>query len=324
MQLCGFLKKDMRMPGHSLSRWRLIAVFIVGAMAVSSASIFTRAAQDEHAASLVISAWRLTLSAIVLTPIVLTRHRAELARLTRMQIGLAIASGIMLALHFASWITSLEYTSVITSVVLVTSNPIWVALMTPFFLREKLSSSMIGTVIIATIGGVIVSVAGNAGAAPHQDAPLFGAFLAVVGAICVASYFVIGRRLRASVSVMTYIWMTYSAGAIVLCAVVLLGRLPVSGLSSDAYLWMTFLALVPQLLGHSSYNYLLGFLSATYVSLLVLIEPIGSTILAALIFKEYPVPLQLVGGALILGALIYAGRVESAQQATETQLEATP
>jgi len=298
-------------PG--LPRWRLVGTFFLAAAAVSTASIVTRAAQNEQAPSLVIAAWRLSLASLVLTPFVLLRHHGELTQLTRAQIGLTLVSGTMLALHFASWITSLEYTSVVTSVVLVTTNPVFVALMTPIFLREKLSPTMITTVVVATLGGIIVSAVGTAGDAPHQNAPLFGALLAVVGAICVAAYFIIGRRLRASLSVIPYIWMTYGAGAIVLCGVVLAARLPVAGLSLNAYVFMSFLGLVPQLIGHSSYNYLLRFLSAAFVSLLVLVEPIGTTILAMIVFKgkEYPVPLQYVGAALILGALVFAGRTES-------------
>jgi len=254
--------------------------------------------------------WRLGLATLVLKSYVLTRCRAELARLSRSQIFMAFLSGALLAVHFATWITSLEYTSVITSVVLVTTNPLWVALMSPFLLGEKLTRQMIFSILMATAGGIIISVTGSPGAAPHQDAPLFGAFLAILGAVSFAGYVIIGRRVRASVSVTTYIWMTYGTGALLLLGVVVLAHLPVLGLQPQAYLLMTLLGLGPQLIGHSSYNYALGYLKAAFVSLTVLIEPVGGTILAALLFNEIPVPAQIFGAALIMLSLILASSEE--------------
>jgi drug/metabolite transporter (DMT)-like permease len=264
------------------SSWWPYAILVIGLLAVSSASPFIRVAQNEGVSSFVISAWRLTLASLILTPLVLTRYRADLKKLTRRQVGLAILSGLFLSVHFASWVTSLEYTSVLTSVVLVNTHPIWIALAAPFVLGEKISRRTGFGILVATIGGIVITLGGGAGTAPKQDAPLLGAILAVIGAITVAGYFMIGRRLRASMSSMPYIWMTYGTAAIIMCGLVLITREPVAGFSGSAYLAMIFMALFPQLIGHSSYNYALGYLSAAYVSLTILGEPIGSTILAAL------------------------------------------
>jgi drug/metabolite transporter (DMT)-like permease len=290
-------------------------VLLIGMLVVSSSSILIRLAQNEGAPSLVISAWRLVGAMIVLTPIVLTRHVAELRSLNRRQIGLALLSGAMLSIHFASWITSLEYTSVITSVVLVTTNPLWVALLSPLFLREKLNLWTFIAIVFAMLGGIFVSIGGGAGSAPRQDAPALGAVLAMIGAISVALYFMIGRSLRASISILPYIWLTYGSAAIVLTIIVLFSGQQVTGLPTDAYFWMTLCALGPQLIGHSSYNYALGFLSATFVSLTVLFEPVISTILAMLFLNEQPAPVQIVAGFLILYALLNASREERVKQA---------
>ncbi|MBX3081644.1 MAG: DMT family transporter [Anaerolineae bacterium] len=294
--------------------WQPFAVLAIGLLATSSASIFIRFAQEEGAPSLVISAWRLVVATLILTPIVLARHRQELRTLNRNQIGLAMLAGLLLTVHFASWITSLEYTSVLISVTLVTTNPLFVAVLSPLLLGEKITQKTIGAVVLALIGGVIITAAGGAGSAPKQDSPLLGAVLSLIGSVAVALYFIIGRRLRATMSVIPYIWLTYGAGAIALVILVILaGQLPVvfdGSLSARAYLFMTLTALLPQLIGHSAYNYALGYLSAAFVSLSVLFEPIGSTILAVFAFEEQPTLIQIGGGVAILIALWIASREE--------------
>ncbi len=300
--------------------WRPYIILGIGVLAVSSASIMIRLAQQENASSLAIGAWRLGLAALLLTPIVLSRYRAELKRLTRHQLLLAMLSGALLGAHFATWITSLEYTSVISSVVLVTTNPLWVAVASPFLLHERLSRSTVIGILIAISGVILISISPDAGTAHYQNMALLGNALALIGAVSVAGNFIIGRRLRATISLVPYIWITYGSASIVLLAAMLLSGPTLVGLTPTAYLWMTLLALLPQLVGHSSYNYALGYLSAAYVSLTVLGEPIGSTILAALFLKEIPkpilvgqveIPVQLVGGALILLALVIASREEA-------------
>lgn len=297
--------------------WQPYAVLTVGLLAVSSASVFIRFAQNEGAPSLIISAWRLLLATLVLTPLILLRHRREVSQLRGEQITLGIAAGILLALHFASWISSLEYTSVLISVVLVTTNPLFVALLTPVLLRERLSRNTLVAVLIAITGGIIITLGGGAGTAPKQDAPLLGAVLALVGAVTFALYFLIGRRLRASITVIPYIWLTYGVGAITLLVMMAFGgQIGQLGMQTgNAYLWMTLVGLVPQLIGHSSYNYALGYMSAAFVALSVLFEPIGSTILAVIFLNEQPSWVQIVGGALILVALYLGSRAERRRSA---------
>jgi drug/metabolite transporter (DMT)-like permease len=188
-----------------------------------------------------------------------------------------------------------------------------VALATPFLLGDKLGRGTLIGIGLAILGGVIITLAGDAGSAPRQDAPLLGAGLALLGAITVSGYVIIGRRLRPVVAFLPYIWLVYGTAAAVLIVVLLVTGTPVAGYSSDAYLHMTLVGLVPQLIGHSAYNYALGHLSAAFVSLNVLGEPVISTALAALPFvlNEQPKPLQLVGSALILLALIIASRDEA-------------
>ncbi|MHB8748866.1 MAG: DMT family transporter [Aggregatilineales bacterium] len=290
--------------------WHPYAALVIGLAAVSAASSLIRLAQDDGAPSLGIAAWRLTLAALVLTPFTWLRHRAELRRISLLSLLLAVGSGAFLALHFATWVTSLAYTSVINAVALVNLHPILVALASPLLLHERLSRNTWIGLGLALFGSAIISLTGGAGTAPIHSTPLLGDGLALLGAVGTAGYFLIGRRVRASVGLVPYIWLTYTSAAVILLILCLFTGANVSGLPTSAYVWMTLLALLPQLIGHTSFNYALGFVPAAYVSLTVLGEPIGSIILAYFIFTEHPGILQIVGMALILVALWLCGRAE--------------
>lgn len=285
---------------HIVSTWRPVVVLGLGVLAVSTAAIFIRLAQEADAPSLVLAAARLLVATLTLTPLVLTRHRDELRALRPDDLKWALVSGIVLGLHFAAWITSLEYTAVVNSVVLVTTSPLWVALLAPFLLGEKLGRWSIIGMFLALGGGILVGLSGDSGTPPTRQDPFLGNGLALVGAVMAALYFMIGRRLRARLGVMVYIWLVYGAAAIILMVAVAIAGLPVAGLSSEAYLWMLLVGLVPQLIGHSSFNYALGFFPAAFVSIVALGEPIGSGLLAMILLNEWPVLLQLVGSVLIL------------------------
>lgn len=287
-------------------RWKPFIALVIGLFAVSTAAIFIRLAQEENTPSLLVAAGRLTVAAVVLTPYTLRRYRIEIKRLRPVDIRLGLLSGVVLGLHFATWISSLEYTSVINSVVLVTTNPLWVALMAPFVLGEKITRWTIMGLGLAFIGGVLVALSGETGSAPTRSDPLLGNGLALIGAIMAAIYFIIGRRLRVSLTVIPYIWLVYSTAAVFLViSAGLFGHSPMQ-LSGLALVWIILLGLVPQLIGHSSFNYALGFLPAAYVSLIVLGEPIGSGVLAAVFLNEWPVGLQAVGALMILGGIATA------------------
>jgi len=275
---------------------------VIGIAAVSSASIFIRFAQRE-APSLVIAAARLTLSSVILVPLALTRYRREYQRLTRRDAWLVVFSGIFLALHFATWISSLEYTTVASSTVLVSTSPLFVAIMAWMFLREKIGPVVIVGLAVALAGSVIIALNDRSGAMRNA---LLGDLLAFAGAVAVAGYLLIGRRLRARLSLIPYIAAVYGTAAVVLLAMVLVTRERVVGYSHTTYLWLLLLALVPQLLGHSSFNWALAHLPATFVAVATLGEPIGSTILAYIILGEMPTPIKILGAGLILVGIVVA------------------
>ena len=294
---------------------------LFGILAVSTASIFIRFAQKE-ASSLVIAAWRLTIASIILVPVAASTHKRELTSLTRGELHLALLSGIFLALHFATWITSLQYTTVASSVVLVSTIPLWVALLSPFTIKEPIRRAVLIGLILALLGGAVVGISDscslNTGriVCPslknfmHGQAFL-GDLLAVCGAIAGAGYLLIGRKLRSKMSLISYISLVYGMAAIVLVVIMLSARENPFGYSPQIYLWLILLALIPQLIGHSTFNWALGYLSAAYVSITLLGEPIGSTILAYIILHEKPTLIKLIGGGLILVGIYIASRSEA-------------
>lgn len=289
-----------------------------GILAVSTASIFIRYAQA-HAPSIVIAAARLTLASLVLAVIVLARHRADLRALSRGELWLALLSGSFLAIHFATWITSLAYTTVASSVVLVATTPLWVALVAPWVIDEPVSRPVLIGMLLAMFGGVIVAlsdsctlVGGALVCPPLADfvagEAFWGDMLALFGAWAGAAYLIIGRRLRENLSLMAYIFLVYGMAAILLNAFMLLiGETPF-GYPRQTYLWLMLLALVPQLLGHSTFNWALRYLPAAYVSITLLGEPVSSAILAYFLLGEIPSMLMVFGAILILAGIYFAGR----------------
>jgi len=291
----------------------------IAVLSVSTASIFIRYAQED-APSLVIAAFRLTLAVIILAPVALTRYRDELYRLGRRRLAFALLSGLFLALHFATWITSLEYTTVASSVVLVSTTPLWVALLAPFALKEQITRPILVGMGLALSGGIIVGLDDaclwQAGlvcpslAQMVRGQAFFGDLLALAGAIMAALYLMIGRRLRERLSLVSYIFIVYGMAAIVLLVMTMVARQPLLSYPPSAYLWMLLLALVPQLFGHSTYNWALRYVSAATVSITLLGEPIGSAILAYILLHEAPSMLKIFGAILILAGIYIASAGE--------------
>jgi drug/metabolite transporter (DMT)-like permease len=295
---------------------------IIAILAVSTASIFIRFAQRD-APSLVIAALRLTFASLILAPVALTRHWLELRKLTRGDLLLGLLSGIFLAVHFATWISSLEYTSVASSVVLVSTGPLWVALLSPIFLKEPLTKPVLIGMILALLGGTIIGLgdscqlAGGLVCPPLskfvQGKAFFGNFLALAGAWAVAGYLMIGRKLRAGMSLVPYIFVVYGIASIILLGIMFAAGQRPTGYLPLTYIWILLLALAPQLIGHSTYNWALRYLPAALVSITTLGEPVGSAILAYFILSEVPTSLTIFGGILILAGIYLASRIKKVQ-----------
>lgn len=305
------------MHSTSPSRTVLTLGLIGGILAVSAASIFIKFAQ-ESVPSLVIAVWRLSIASFVLAPVALTRNRGELRALSRSDLRLALLSGVFLALHFASWISSLQYTSVASSVVLVTTTPLWVALLSPLVLHERISRAAVIGMFLALAGGILVALSDSCNWQGGLTCPsladflrgqaFLGNFLALFGAWMAAGYLLVGRRLRGRITLIPYIFAVYGMAALVEILIMLLSGESAFGYPAQAYFWMILLALVPQLLGHSAFNWALAYLPASFVSVALLGEPVGSIILAYFILGQTPGILNLFGCALILAGIFVVAR----------------
>jgi len=293
------------------------AIFIA-ILAVSTASIFIRFAQSDGAPSLVIAALRLTFATLILAPIALIRHREEIKRFTRNEILLGGFSGIFLAAHFATWITSLEHTSVASSVVFVSTGPLWVALLSPLLLKEHLARTAIIGLGLSLAGGTIIGLSdacvwdGGLSCPALQDVmqgrAMWGNFLALLGALTITGYLIIGRKLRPGISLIPYIFMVYGMAAIVLIIVMFASDNSPFGYASKTYGWIFLLAALPQLIGHSTFNWALKYMPATFVAVTTLGEPIGSAILAFFILNETPTLTVVIGGVFILTGIYLASQ----------------
>jgi drug/metabolite transporter (DMT)-like permease len=277
----------------------------IGIMAVSSGSIFIRFAQDD-APSLSIAAFRLSLAVLFLLPLAFGRHYRDMRAIAGREWLWLLASGFFLAVHFATWISSLAYTSVASSVALVSTSPLWVALIAWIAWREPVTPAIWLGLALALCGTIVISLAeARAAISPR---PFLGNALALAGALAVSGYWLIGRRLRRRLSVIPYVTLVYGAAALFLVAAALLAGQPLDGFKASTYGWFLLLALLPQLLGHSSFNWALGHLPASYVAIATLGEPIGAAFLALLFLGEVPSTLKVAAASLILLGILLALR----------------
>jgi drug/metabolite transporter (DMT)-like permease len=280
----------------------------LGVMAVSWAAILVRLAS---APALAIATWRMLLAALVAGAFAALRRRSELAALplgARLQLA---GAGLALAVHFATWIASLGLTSVASSVALVTTQPVWVALLSWAFLGERVGRRVVAGIALAVAGGAIMA-GGDLALGPRA---LAGDALALAGALAAAAYFALGRSVRAHLSLGAYVGAVYPVAAAGLLVTALGAGTPLAGFDGDTWVALLALALVPQLLGHSLLNWALRWLPGTSVAVTVLAEPVVSTLLAIPVLGERPTAAQLLGGAVLLGgvALAATARPEAAR-----------
>jgi drug/metabolite transporter (DMT)-like permease len=279
-------------------------VLFAGVMFASTGAILIRLAD---APALVTAAWRLIFACAIVVPAALVFSRSELTSLGRSDVRAALLSGVALAAHFALWVSSLDHTSVASSVILVTTSPLWVALAAPFVLGEGVKRAMISGIAIAFCGGLVIGW----GDLMRGGGAFLGDLLALGGAWAAAAYFMLGRRLRSRLSLLAYVALVYGAAALMLVAAALAVGNHLFGYPTETWIAFILLGVFPQSIGHTSFNWALQHLSSTFVAGASLAEPLGSTTLAWAVLDEPPPPATVLGGALILLGLGVAARAES-------------
>lgn len=280
-------------------------VLTIALGAGSFAAIFIRAAQNAGMPSHLIATGRMLIAAVILTPVVMRKYRADLARLERRDILMAMFAGFWLATHFLIMITALETVTIMIFTVILNTGPLWVALLERTFLKATLNRGVwIGLLITISGGAFIAVTTGNSGEA-LQGNSVCGIILTMIAAVASAAYITIGRGVRSKISLLPYIWIVFSMGGIVGLLFVLMTGTPVFGHSPESYFWLLMLTLIPQLVGHSGFNYALGYFSATFISLSGQILTVTAAVAAFIFFGEVPTIMQITGSIIIaLGVVI--------------------
>lgn len=270
---------------------------ILAVVATAFASIFTKLAS---APPNVIAFYRLAFTVLLLAPLALNAPgRRELRQISGRDLALATLAGAFLAMHFALWIASLRLTTVASSTVLVTMQPLFVVAGGYFFFKEKIPLAGLTGGALALSGSVLIGF----GDFQAGGQALWGDILAFGGAFMVALYILIGRSLRSRLSLFPYVFIVYGSAALFLLLINIAGHTPLYPYPVMDWVWFLALAVVPTILGHTVFNWALRYVQAAVVSVSILGEPLGATIMAYFIFKETPGLWQITGGLAIIAGL---------------------
>lgn len=279
-------------------------MIVVGVLGISLSSIFVK---YSSAPSAVTAAFRLIWTVLFLIPVVLGKStvRNELFKLPGKTVMLCCLSGLFLAIHFVLWFESLHHTSVASSTTIVCTEVIWVCLGFCLFLKGKLSIKAIAAIAVTLVGSGLVAYADSG-----EGSQLYGDILALLAAIAVAVYTLIGRVVRNHTSTTVYTFLVYVACCLVLVLICLLQGYKLFNHGLSPILVGALLAIFSTILGHSIFSWCLKFFSPSFVSASKLCEPVAAAVIATFLFGEMPVPLQLLGGSLILVGVYWYSRIE--------------
>lgn len=277
----------------NLSTKTVKLIVLIGVIFVSFSSILARIAT---APPLVIATYRLGFTSLLMLPMFLKTEKNIKHQLSKKLCLLCMASGIFLALHFATWMTSIKMTTVASSTVLVNTHPIFILFATYFIFKERVSKKAMISIFIALIGSIVITL-GDSSTANHN---FVGDLLAIAGGFFVAGYMLIGRFARQHLSVSAYTFIVYSCCTLTLLIMDFITATPLRGYPSTDYLIFLGLAVFCTLMGHSVFNWVLAYLKPTFISSTILGEPVFATLWAVFLLKEVPTLYQLGGGGLIL------------------------
>jgi drug/metabolite transporter (DMT)-like permease len=281
------------------SQWWPYFVFAIGTIAGSTGPIVLRYAHAQGVPSPVLTAFRLTIAALLFTPLVLNHYRVELRRLSRKDILIGIAAGAIFAIHFTLVFDSYHYTTILIAGVLIGAIPLWTALIERFVLHERLGRAVWGGLAISLAGGAVISLSGSVSTHPGENL-LIGGALALSAAVLGAVYLIVGRSLRRHISFVPFMWLIYSSAAVVALLTLAVGHIPLTGYSAEGYFWILMATIFPQLIAHGSFNYVLAYLSPTLISMNGQLTNALGAAAAFFLFAELPGTMQIIGSAIII------------------------
>lgn len=276
-------------------------VIVLGTVSISLSAIFARMAS---APSIILVFYRMLFACVLLLPVVFVKCRDELKRLQRKDIFLCACSGLFLGMHFTLYFESLKYTSIAASVVLVNLEVFFVALFLFFMYREKIPVKGILGIGAAFLGTVLIAVT-DMGSGSNV---VFGDILAFGGSFCVAVYTLIGRSCRTHISTSVYTCFVYGFACLTVGIAALISGTPFSGYEPINYGLALGMTIFCTFFGHSVYSWGLKYLNASYITTIKLLEPVFASILGLLIFREIPGVFVIIGGAVVIGGIIYYTR----------------
>jgi len=299
--------------------FRVIFLVSVGIVAISFASIFIKFCNDVP--SIMIATYRLTISSVIILTIAKIKG-IRFSHFTKKQLALAIMGGLFLSLHFSFWISSLKFTSVASSVVLVTTNPVIIGIFSYFFLREKQPREVVLGIILSFSGSFILAIgdSGIQGLTIKNSSYLIGDLLAFLGAVMASGYLMIGSILRKDIDILSYTSLVYTFSALILLMASIYLRIPFTGYNPTSYMYLLLLAIIPQLIGHTALNWALKHLRTNMVAITILGEPIGASFLAYLLFGETIKPIQSVGIILIFLAIFISSKKGKRPSLSKSQI----
>lgn len=270
---------------------------MIGVISVALSAIFVKLATADAG---VIAFYRMLFSVLLMLPIFLYKYKGEVFMLGRKDWIFSAIAGIFLAFHFIFWFESLNYTSVASSTVLVTLQPIFAFAGTYFFFKERLSVKTILSAVIAIAGSVIISW----GDFKLSGTAFFGDILALIGCALITAYLLFGQDVRQRLSLITYTFIVYSISTITLFLYVIIKGESLGPHPSADWFWFIMLALIPNLLGHTLFNWSLKWVSTNVISIAILFEPVGASILAYYVFHETLSISQIVGGLIVISGIL--------------------
>ncbi|MEM6283929.1 MAG: DMT family transporter [Chloroflexota bacterium] len=271
-----------------------------GIIAASFATTAIRLTQNAGMDSMSLVTFRLTLITLLMAPFALRNGRTEWAALERRDWLLAIVAGVLLAMHFIAFISSLEYTSVINNQTLNGTSPLFAAAAGWLIFRERLNRRILFGIALAFAGSLLINFSTQGGNPPTREAPLLGNSLATAGAAFFALYLVLGRNVRGKMNWLPYSWMVFGLAALTMWILNPILQIQMFGYSREAYLWAIAVTLLAQLITHSSFNFAVGQISPTLVSMATMVIPIGATTVALFVLDEVPGVPSIIGALIIL------------------------
>jgi len=290
----------------------LFILLAIGLFGGSIGPICVRYALSYNMSPDVITALRMGFTAIVFTPFVWSQYHRQIRNMQPRHIASALIAGCMFGVSIIVMVTSLQHIGIMINQVLIGTSPIWVAVLEVTILKTKLNRYVWLGIIIAFLGGTIIALSASGEPAIIEGGnATYGVILALISAIGASIYLIMGRKFRADIPFVPYIWLVYVGGAAITLVITIINQSPLTGYDPQAYFWIIMLAIVAQIIAHGSFNFVLGYLQATTVSVSGQSVPILSAIWAFLVFSESPTLLQIIGSIVIILGVIMVIRAQN-------------